>query len=140
MHPKSKNGATQRCLTNYWRAKEFAWSCGGEAWYKWKHEIHTTKQRKRLSVTWRVYRNEKEQEVCLPPDEKSRKAPTAQTKLVILSLCDSIGEVRFAAEQVWANAEVGHVTIKRPPWLQQHGDLLKENEQSLGKFLRLAQT
>ena len=80
------------------------------------------------------------------PAKRPRVALPPQTKLVIFSLCDGIGAVPLAANELWPSKVIAHaweilehsinVVKHRQPWVEHHGDLLATSANVLREILK----
>ena len=113
----------------------------GPARTDWKHEVPTLAAGNRLSVSWRFYHQQ--QDPTQPPTATAPEtvAPN-RAQLIIFSLCDGIGAVPLAANEIWPGKVLAHaweilehsvkVVKRNQPWVEHHGDLLE----ATGDFLR----
>ena len=80
----------------------------GRARTEWKHEVPRLHSGHRLSVSWRFYHEEEPNPAKPPPAKQPRTEPPTRTKLVIFSLCDGIGAVPLAANEIWPSQVIAH--------------------------------
>ena len=117
----------------------------GPARTDWKHEVPMLQDGNRLSVSWRVYHQRQEQPK-IPAATSPRIVPPTRAKLIAFSLCDGIGAVPLAANEIWPGRVLAHaweilehsikVVKHKQPWVEHHGDLLKATADYLRDILK----